>query len=147
MELISKELVDLEQSCDSQKAVFEQIAKIAFQNRRITDEEQIVSGLFQREAQTSTGMIDGFAIPHTQNEAVIEPSLVIIRNDREIEWETLDNSKVNFILAILIPDKSENNLHLKVLSTLSKKLMNETFRNQLFTAQTSTEIISLLEGI
>lgn len=147
MDLTSKELVDLKQSCDSKKAIFEQIAKIAFQNGRITDEEQIVSGLFEREAQTSTGMIDGFAIPHTQNEAIIEPSLVIIRNDREIEWETLDNSKVNFILAILIPDKAENNLHLKVLSTLSKMLMNGTFRNQLFTAKTGTEIISLLEGI
>lgn len=147
MELISKELINLKQSCKSKKDVFEQIAKIAFQNERITDRDKVVSGLFQREAQTSTGMVDGFAIPHTQNEAVMYPSIVILRNDSELEWETLDNSNVNFILAILIPKDSKDNLHLKILSALSRKLMDEKYRKYLLSAEYRTEIIDLLEDI
>lgn len=147
MELISKELIDLNQSSSSKQEVFKQAAAIAFQHGRITDQEKVVEGLFQREAQTSTGMIDGFAIPHTQNEAVKVPSIIILRNAADIEWETMDDSNVRFILAILIPKQAENNLHLKILSAISRKLMDERYRKFLLAAESRTEVVDLLEGI
>lgn len=145
MTLIAKELIDLRQNCRSKQEIFEQVASLAFHQERITNPVKIVEGLFQREAQTSTGMIDGFAIPHTQNEAVKLPSIIILRNDVEIEWETLDNSDVKIILAILIPKQAEDNLHLTILSALSRKLMDEKFRKYLLAAESRTEIVDLLE--
>lgn len=147
MTLISKELIDLRQDCRDKQEIFEQVAAIAFQQDRIVNPIKVVEGLFQREAQTSTGMIDGFAIPHTQNEAVKSPSVIILRNSSEIEWETLDGSNVTFILAILIPKQADDNLHLTILSALSRKLMDEKYRNHLLAAESRTEVIDLLEGI
>lgn len=147
MTLISKELIDLRQSCHSKQEIFEQVASLAFHQDRITNPVKVVEGLFQREAQTSTGMIDGFAIPHTQNEAVKIPSIIILRNTDEIEWETLDDSNVKFVLAILIPKHAEDNLHLTILSALSRKLMDERYRKHLMAAESRTEVVDLLEGI
>ena len=145
MVLIVKELIDLRQTCRSKQEIFEQAASIAFHQDRITNPVRVVEGLFQREAQVSTGMIDGFAIPHTQNEAVKLPSIIILRNDAEIEWETLDDNDVKFVLVILIPKQAEDNLHLTLLSSLSRKLMDEKFRKYLLAAESRTEIMDLLE--
>lgn len=147
MALIAKELIDLRQNCRSKQEIFEQVASIAFHQERISNPVKVVEGLFQREAQTSTGMIDGFAIPHTQNEAVKIPSIIILRNDVELEWKTLDDSDVKFVLAILIPKHAEDNLHLTILSALSRKLMDEKFRQYLLAAESRTEVVDLLEGI
>lgn len=147
MNLITKNLIDIRQSCDSKQKVFEKIAEMAYKEGVISNESKVIEGLLYRESQTSTGLIDGFAIPHTQNECVECPGIVIIKNEEEIEWETLDGKNVVFIFAILVPQVSETNLHLKVLSSLSKKLMDDKFRHLLMNAKSRTEVLDLLEEV
>lgn len=58
----------------------------------------------QREAESTTGFIDGFAIPHAKLKDITEATVIIIQNKAGIEWNALDQTPVTFIIALLIPD-------------------------------------------
>ena len=50
----------------------------------------------------------------------------MIRNNNGLsDWETLDDTEVNLVIAILVPNENVNETHLKVLSNVSRKLMSD----------------------
>ncbi len=106
--------------------VFEQIAELLFKEGSITDKKTLVEGFKAREKQGSTALADGFAIPHTINAEIKSPKVVVLRKASISSWKTLDNSKVDTIIAIVVPKNGRDD-HLTILSKLSAKLANPDF--------------------
>ncbi len=106
--------------------------------------DEVLKALLEREKEISTGFTDGIAIPHTQSSTILKPALIFIKNREGIEWQTLDGKLVHLIIAIFVPKDSEENLHLKLLSSLARKLMDKDFRNRLLNTQNKKVILELL---
>ena len=68
--LISKESIFLNENLTSQEEVFHFIAQKAVVLGVSADENAVYNGLVEREQQGTTGMMDGFAIPHAKSSAI-----------------------------------------------------------------------------
>lgn len=144
-QLITKDTIILDKTINTKEQLFEKVASVLLENGIVSDKDKFKEDLFAREAETPTGIIDGFGIPHAQSEAVIKPSLVFIKSDIISDYETLDESKVDTAFVIAVP-KTAGSEHLDILSGLARKLMKESFRQSLRNSQTEEEILSILKG-
>lgn len=95
------------------------------------DADKILHDLNKREAEFPTGLQDGFAIPHTRSKYIDKPSILYITTKQAIEWGSLDDKRVNCIFSLLVPEKNEGNIHLKMLSKLATCLLEEDFKENI----------------
>lgn len=144
-DMIQQNFIQLHATASSQTGVFQNIADIAVENGIATSTEDIVQGLQEREAQSTTGFQDGFAIPHTQADAVIKPAIVIVRTETGIEWESFDDQPAFFFLSLLIPKSEAGTTHLQALAALSRTLMDEDKRQAMLDAKTNEQLSALVE--
>lgn len=144
---LKEEWILLNQSLKNQEEVFYKIAETAVTNEIATNINEVVEGLKRREEEGTTGFLEGFAIPHTQNEAILRPAIIIIQNKNGIEWNSLDGIPSQFFISLLIPKKEAGTTHLTLLSSLSRMLMHEDIREKLKNAGRSKEIINVLQHL
>ncbi|UOQ84860.1 PTS fructose transporter subunit IIABC [Gracilibacillus salinarum] len=103
--------------------------------------------ILDREAQSSTGLGMNIAIPHGKSKAVKRPAVAFGIKRDGVDWSSLDGSDAKLIFMIAVPEESAGDAHLKILQMLSRKLMDENFRNQLLAVQTEEEAMKLLEEV
>lgn len=92
-----------------------------------TDATALLEGLKAREAEGSTGMMGGFAIPHCKSASVSEPCIVVLRFFEPVDWQTMDKAPVDCAIALFIPDGDLGTEHLRILSKIAASLMHEDF--------------------
>ena len=103
-----------------------------------------VEGLMERESQGPTGMQDGFAIPHTRCESVIQTGIVVMKSTRELEWESFDGKPVQIMIALIVPKENYGNEHIQILASLSRMLMKQDFRRKLTETDSAEEIFEVI---
>lgn len=106
--------------------------------------ESILNALEAREAQVSTGIGSGVAIPHTFSDTMEEVVAVFGRSRNGIDFEALDNAPVHFIILFIVPRK-DYHLHLRTLAAIAKMFTNCEVRRKLAAASTRNEILGILD--
>lgn len=144
MELSIRKKVFLNETFSNQKEVFKFLANKVVESGYADDETAVISALHKREKEGSTGMMDGFAIPHAKSKSILQASIVMINMTTGLEWKTMDNKPIDFIVALFIPEEEKGKGHLTILSQVAKMLMKETVRERLRYAQTESEIDAVL---
>lgn len=91
--------------------------------------EGLLVDLKKRESEFPTGVQDGFAIPHARSKHVLKPSILYITTQKALEWGSMDDKKIQYIFALLVPVKNDGNVHLMMLSKLATCLLEEDFKN------------------
>lgn len=93
------------------------------------DADAVMNAFLAREAEGTTGMMEGFAIPHAKSDAITEASVIVVKDDSGVTgWDTMDGAPVNVAIALLIPGAQAGTTHLKILSKVAEALMDEGFR-------------------
>mgnify|MGYP000349830141 FL=1 len=87
------------------------------------DEDALYHDFLEREKEFSTGLQDGFAIPHARTDNVKKVTVMFLRNKDGIDWQTLDDEPVKYIFALLVPKQSAGDVHLKMISSLATALI------------------------
>ncbi len=105
--------------------------------------EAILEALQQREDQTSTGIGSGVAIPHAFSDKLDQVVAVFGRSNEGIDFESLDNAPVKFIVLFMVPE-DQYHTHLRTLAAIAKTLTNGQIREKLGQAADSEEILSIL---
>ncbi len=106
--------------------------------------QDTVDGFLEREQVESTGFSDGFAIPHTRCEAVLKPAVMIVKTKNGIDWPSMDGLQTVVIFALLVPKQVAGTVHLKLLSALSRKLVNAEFQQSLLNSCDPDEIFGII---
>lgn len=114
---------------------------------KISSEEEFFNSVLDRENEISTGVGNGIAIPHGKAETVKEALIAFAKLNKRIDWNSIDSELVDLIFLLGVPEKNTENLHLKILAQLSRKLMDEDFVKLLRDANTEQEIYNTLIGI
>ena len=93
------------------------------------DADAVMNAFLAREAEGTTGMMEGFAIPHAKSDAITEAAVIVVKDDSGVTgWDTMDGAPVTVALALLIPGAQAGTTHLKILSKVAEALMDEGFR-------------------
>lgn len=120
------------------EAVIKSLVSLAAADGRINDAAAVADAALAREAQHSTGVGHGVAIPHARSAGVTAPTLAFARlPEGGLTWGTgEDPTTLAFLIAV--PDDAGKQ-HLKLLSTLARAIMKEDFRAQLHAASSREE--------
>ncbi|MEY2193817.1 PTS sugar transporter subunit IIA [Neobacillus sp. BF23-41] len=145
--LINEGLIELNLDATTQREVISQLTSLLREQDRIESESAFIQGVLDREAEFSTGFGNGFAIPHCKSDTVKTASIIIGKTTNEIEWNSLDDKPVTFIIMLAIPATEGGTTHLQILAALSGKLMDDEFREQLMKAVKREQILELLDEL
>ena len=129
--MISENNIVFDYTSDTKEEVLQEVSKILFKNGYIDDEIGVYEGFLDREKEGTTGFGDCIAIPHCKSIHVKQAAIVIIRLTSGIDWQSLDDSLVNYVIALAIPEQQAGTLHLELLGSLASNLMEESFVDQL----------------
>ena len=136
-------LFDL-QATDKEGVINEMIQSLV-DNGVVTDFETFKAGIMNREAQTSTGLGDGIAMPHSKNEAVKEATVLFAKSNKGVDYASLDGQPTDLFFMIAAPEGA-NDTHLAALAELSKYLMKPGFEDKLRQASTPDQVIAAFDA-
>ncbi|MEI3599277.1 MULTISPECIES: PTS fructose transporter subunit IIABC [unclassified Oceanobacillus] len=113
----------------------------------LNSKEVFRQAILNRESQSTTGLGMNIAIPHGKSNTVKRPAVAFGIKRDGVDWQSLDGTKAKLIFMIAVPEESAGDTHLKILQMLSRKLMDEEFREQLLNVRSSEEAYELLDTI
>lgn len=145
MSLISENQIILDYSVQNKEELIDLFADVLDQAGKINDRDGFKADVYEREELANTAMGNEIAIPHALSGQVKDSSLVFIRLKDRIEWAEQD--EVRYIFGIAVPRENPNNQHLKILSQLARKLMDDNFKNKLFSSTTKADCMKILGEI
>ena len=131
-------LLDLQAT--TKEAAIDEMINSLVDNGVVTDFDVFKSGIMAREAQTSTGLGDGIAMPHSKNAAVKEATVLFAKSNKGVDYESLDGQPTDLFFMIAAPEGA-NDIHLAALAELSKYLMQDDFADRLRQVTSADEVI------
>ncbi len=143
--LIEPELILTRSSSTTKaEAIKEAVDRLYVLSR--TDHPRLVEqAVWQRESEHSTGFGHGFAIPHCKSSRLNANSLALIKLRKPVAWESLDGQPVKLIVLIAVRDGDQGVTHMKILSTLARKIMHDDFRQRLLREQDPATLCHFLK--
>lgn len=144
VDLLKKQSIDLNAAVADKTAAIGHLVDLMEAGGNLNNKELYKERVLAREAEGSTGIGEGIAIPHAKTEAVNEPGLasMIVRDG--VDYESLDDEPAHLFFMIAAPAGGAD-VHLEVLSRLSRMLMDDDFRDALMQAKTPEEYLSTID--
>ena len=141
-DILLKELMIMDLQGTTKEGVIDEMIASLSANGIINDVAVYKEGIMKRESQTSTGLGDGIAMPHAKNKAVVKPAVVFAKSAAGVDYASLDGQPAHLFFMIAAPEGA-NNVHLEVLASLSRLLINPDFTASLKKAQTPEDVQGL----
>lgn len=142
-DLIPESHISLDEPPNEKEACIEYLLDLIVDSGRVSDRDAALEALFAREAETTTGVGMGIGIPHAKTDAVTRPSVAFTRSTDGIDFGAMDDEPAKLLFMILVPESGAED-HLTILSSLSRALMHEEVRDDLYTAEMPEDVQNAL---
>lgn len=140
-ELTNVNLIKGNLQANNKNEVFAELAKMLFENNRISSKEAFLTDIEAREALSITSM-DGIAYPHAKSKAVTEPAIAVGVKREGIEYGDEEGVKPTVFFMIASPDNGADH-HIYVLQELFGKF-SEEFIEDIHNAKDENQILNIL---
>lgn len=141
-DIITENLIVLDIDLPDKAAVIDEIANLLAADSRLVDRAIYIKDVYDREEIVPTGIGDLIAIPHARSAAVSSASLVYMRLTSAIRWS--DEEDARYIFGIAVPEDNVDNLHLKILSSVAKKLLDDDVKQIIVESTSKQHILEAL---
>lgn len=142
--LTNEKLVFLNSEFKNKEEILNVFIDKLYEEGKLTSKEGFKKAVMDREALSATGIGEGLAIPHGKSDFVKEPTICIATLKNKMEWETLDDEPVDFVILIAIPMAQAGDAHVEILAKLTTKLADDDFRDDLVASANEKEVIEKL---
>lgn len=133
------------QTVENRDAALALISERAVEAGIAEDSAELYAAFLKREAEGTTGMVEGFAIPHAKSDTVKAAQVMVLKSSEGIaSWETMDESPVTCAIALLVPESEAGTSHLQILSKVATALTDEAFRAAVKSADDPAAIAKLI---
>ncbi|MGQ7381890.1 PTS fructose transporter subunit IIABC [Streptococcus suis] len=143
-DVLKKDVMLLDLQATSKEAVIDEMIASLVEKGYVTDFDVFKTGIMNREAQTTTGLGDGIAMPHAKNAAVKEATVLFAKSNKGVDYASLDGQPTDLFFMIAAPEGA-NDTHLAALAELSKYLMKAGFADRLRAATNPEEVIAVFD--
>ncbi|MCK4025657.1 PTS fructose transporter subunit IIABC [Streptococcus iners] len=143
-DVLRKDVMLLDLQATSKEAVIDEMIASLVEKGYVTDFDVFKTGIMNREAQTTTGLGDGIAMPHAKNAAVKEATVLFAKSNKGVDYASLDGQPTDLFFMIAAPEGA-NDTHLAALAELSKYLMKAGFADRLRAATNPEEVIAAFD--
>ncbi|MDI9590799.1 MAG: fructose PTS transporter subunit IIA [Acidobacteriota bacterium] len=110
------------------------------------DEAAVLDALKAREAEGTTGMLSGFAIPHCKCSAIRDAAVMVVKFADGVSWDSMDGQPIKVAIALLAPDGEVATTFLRTLSQVAVMLMDESFRKKVLAADDEAAIAEIINS-
>ncbi|MCC2931577.1 PTS fructose transporter subunit IIABC [Bacillus sp. LBG-1-113] len=146
-DIMSLDLIEPTLSGETRGDIIDEMIQKLSRTGMLHSESGFKQAIMNREQEGTTAIGMNIAIPHGKSDAVKKPSVAFGIKQSGIDWNSLDGSEAKLIFMIAVPKDSGGNQHLKLLQMLSRKLMDDSYRERLLSVQTKEEAYKLLDEI
>ena len=142
-ELLTKDTIQLSISSHSKNGVIDELVSVLDKSGKLQDPIEFKKAILNREAQSTTGIGEGIAIPHAKTSAVMSPAIAFGKSQGGVDYESLDGAPAHLFFMIAATEGA-NQTHLEALSRLSSMLMDMDVRKALLHASTKEEVLEII---
>jgi PTS system nitrogen regulatory IIA component len=104
---------------------------------------EVFDALMERESQGSTGVGRGVALPHARLAGLERMRAVVVRLERPVPFDAMDEQPVDILFALFAPVGAHNE-HLRALARVSRLLRQGEVREQLRQARSPDAVYAVL---
>ena len=112
-DVITLDCIDTDLKGTTKSEIIDEMVDILYKNGKLNDREEYKQEILKREAQSSTGMEEGIAIPHGKTKAVKIPTVAIGISKKGVDYESLDGEPSHLFFMIAAPENS-NDSHIEI---------------------------------
>ncbi|MEH7548620.1 PTS fructose transporter subunit IIABC [Neobacillus vireti] len=146
-DIMDVELIDIDLTGTTRDDVMDELIAKFDGEGILSSKQSFKQAILNRESESSTGLGMNIAIPHGKSNAVNRPAVSFGIKREGVDWKSLDGTAAKLIFMIAVPERAAGDAHLKILQMLSRKLMDEEFREQLLKVTSREEAYKLLSTI
>lgn len=144
-DLLRKDIMILDLQAISKEAAIDEMITELVEHGIVHDFDVFKKSILAREEQTSTGLGDGIAMPHSKNVVVDQPAVLFAKSNKGVDYKSLDGQPTDLFFMIAAP-QGANDTHLAALAELSQYLLKDGFADQLRKATSPDEVIAVFDA-
>ena len=137
--IITEKFINFVPAAADRDSVVAEMTELFLEDGRVSDGDEYIRNVLEREAVSSTDTGIGVAIPHGKGPFVKKSAIAISRFDEGVIWD-LGGIPVRAVFLLAVADDAEGLAHLEVIAKVSTMLMDDDFLELLFGAD-SVEIL------
>ena len=145
LDILSPESIIVDLKGESKEEIITELVNSLPVGDAITDRDQVLQAVIDREKIMSTGIGDGIAIPHGKSAAVTELVAAMGTQRRGMDFDALDGEPA-YVFFLLVSPANVSGPHIKALARISRLLKNDEFKKKLIEAGSAEEIIASIEA-
>ncbi|MBP1656942.1 MAG: ptsN [Bacteroidetes bacterium] len=126
----------------SKNDIIDAMVDLVATSPKVLDKEKVREAILERERIMSTGVGNGFAIPHGKTDAVTDIVAAFAVTAKDIDYDSLDEKPVRLVFLLVGKDNLVGP-HIKLLSRISRLMNKEEFRKRLLTVTSPKEILEM----
>lgn len=146
MSLTVENLVMLDVECTSKREVIEMMAKKVTEEGIAENYEEYLDSLLKREEISATAVGYDVGLPHGKSTTVKRAAVAFARLKNPVLWSEEEEEYAKMVFMLAIPDGEKGTTHINILVDLSKKILDDDFREGLEKATTASEAVALING-
>lgn len=139
-EILTEDLIRINLKGENKTEIINALIDILANSKQVIDIEKVRNAIFERESIMSTGVGNGFAIPHGKTDAVNDLVTAFGITEKPIDYQSLDDKPVRLIF-LLVGRENMVGPHIKLLSRISRLMNKDEFRQKLLNCTTSSEVL------
>ncbi|ARY91439.1 MULTISPECIES: fructose-specific PTS transporter subunit EIIC [Lacticaseibacillus] len=141
-DLLLKNVMIMDLKGTTKEAVINEMVDKYHAEGIVTDADEYRQDILKREAESTTGIGEGIAMPHAKDSAVTRATVLFAKSAKGVDFNALDGQPVHLFFMIAAPEGA-NNEHLAALAALSSLLINPKLVADLKQAKTPDEVLDL----
>lgn len=141
--MITEDCINLNLKGKTKQEVIDEMVDILYSAGKLNDKEEYKKEILKREAQSSTGLEEGIAIPHAKTSAVKIPSIAFGLSKEGVDYESLDGEPSKLFFMIAAPQNASDS-HIEILSKLTTMLLDDETREKLLNVTKKSEVLEIL---
>ncbi len=141
-DVLHKDLVKVPLKGATKKQIIEELVDLLVTRRQLTNGDEILKAVYQREELGSTGLVDGIAIPHAKTDAVNEVYVVVGISSAPVPFEAQDGEDCSYFFLVLAPSDLAS-AHIEILSAIARTTSSSSFKRILKTVKSPEDLYEL----
>jgi fructose-specific phosphotransferase system IIA component len=143
-DILDESMIRTQLAGSSKNEIIDAMIGVISTSEKVRDIEKVRTAIFDREKIMSTGVGNGFAIPHGKTDAVTDVVAAFAVTAEPIDYESLDEQPVRLIF-LLVGKDSMVGPHIKLLSRISRLMNKEDFRAKLLAAASPKDVMEVFK--
>ncbi|MGN0458696.1 MAG: fructose-specific PTS transporter subunit EIIC [Eubacterium sp.] len=144
IDLLKPSAVELNASAATKGEAINRMVALHEQAGNLNDVSAYKQAILAREAQGTTAIGEGVAVPHAKSDSVRTPGLSAITVPSGVDYQAPDGRPSDLLFMIAAP--LDGDLHLEILSRLMVMLMEPDFCSALRNAKTVDEFLKIIDN-